>query len=187
MRSLIWIFAGRTWPKVRFLTLRRICGIIKVYSFPQGMPEKKIYVYTWLSSHSKNESDIFYSLKLNFAVVSYLNHLSAIKFCFAGESCGNYYWDGLWQKSPWSNKITQTEKTKAVTLNWSLRSQSPYLLLNINEDNQEMPQSRSTALPKHQKKRRWGTNNDKTVATYMYETIHAQRRTAKEEPPWNGQ
>ena len=29
MRSLIWIFTGRTYPKVRFLTLRLKCVVIK--------------------------------------------------------------------------------------------------------------------------------------------------------------
>ena len=37
---------------------------------------------------------------------------------------------------------------------------------NISQDTQEMPQSRSTTYPKHQKKERWGTTNDKTNATY---------------------
>ena len=31
---------------------------------------------------------------------------------------------------------------------------------------QEIPQSRSTDFQRHQKKERWGTNNDKTNATY---------------------
>ena len=37
---------------------------------------------------------------------------------------------------------------------------------------QKMQQSWSTALPRHQKKERWRTNNDKTNATY--ETIETQ-------------
>ena len=34
------------------------------------------------------------------------------------------------------------------------------------EDNQEMPQLRSTALPRHQRKESAGTNKDTTNATY---------------------
>ena len=49
---------------------------------------------------------------------------------------------------------------------------------------QAMPQSRSTALPKHQKKERWGTNNDKT--NVIYETTDV-RGTATEELPWHDQ
>ena len=37
---------------------------------------------------------------------------------------------------------------------------------NISEDIQEMPQSQSTSLPRHEKKDRWGTNNDKTNSIY---------------------
>ena len=45
-----------------------------------------------------------------------------------------------------------------------------------------MPQSRSTAIPRHQKKERLGTNKDKTNATYK--TTDAQ---ATKKPPWNRQ
>ena len=38
--------------------------------------------------------------------------------------------------------------------------------VKICEDTQEMPQWRSTALPKHQKKERWGTNKDRTNTIY---------------------
>ena len=44
----------------------------------------------------------------------------------------------------------------------------------ISEDTQEMLQSRSTALPRHQQKERWGTKNNKTNATY--ETTNAQTK-----------
>ena len=37
---------------------------------------------------------------------------------------------------------------------------------HISEATQEMPQSQSTALPRHQRKEGWGTNNGKTNATY---------------------
>ena len=37
---------------------------------------------------------------------------------------------------------------------------------NIGKDIQKMPQSWSTALPRHQKNERWRTNNDKTNATH---------------------
>ena len=46
---------------------------------------------------------------------------------------------------------------------------------------QEM--KRSTALPSHQKDRRWGTYKDNTNATY--ETTDAQKRAVTEKPPWN--
>ena len=39
---------------------------------------------------------------------------------------------------------------------------------------QEIPQSRNTALPRHQKKETWGTNNYKTKV--IYETIDAQTK-----------
>ena len=55
----------------------------------------------------------------------------------------------------------------------------------INEDNQEKPQSQSTAFTRHQRKERWGTNNDKTNVTY--ETYDTQTKTTTtEETPWNG-
>ena len=44
----------------------------------------------------------------------------------------------------------------------------------ITEGTQEMPQSRSTALTRHQKRERWGTNKDKTNA--IYETTDAQTK-----------
>ena len=37
---------------------------------------------------------------------------------------------------------------------------------NISEDTQEMPQSRSTTFPRHQKKERWGINKDKTNTAF---------------------
>ena len=45
---------------------------------------------------------------------------------------------------------------------------------NISQGTLELPQSRSTALPRHQKKERWGTNKEKTIATY--ETTDAQKK-----------
>ena len=47
-----------------------------------------------------------------------------------------------------------------------------------------MPQKRSTAFQRNQKKERRGTKNDKTNATY--ETT-PKKRSATKEPPWNGQ
>ena len=44
---------------------------------------------------------------------------------------------------------------------------------NTCEDAQEMPQSWTTALPRHQKKKRWGSNNDKTNA-YMKPPTHKE-------------
>ena len=46
-----------------------------------------------------------------------------------------------------------------------------------------MPQSRSTALPRHQKKERLGTNTTKHTLQ-MKPQQHKQRRTETEEPPW---
>ena len=37
---------------------------------------------------------------------------------------------------------------------------------NISKDTQEIPQSRSTPLPRHKMKERLGTNKDKTNVTY---------------------
>ena len=48
---------------------------------------------------------------------------------------------------------------------------------NINEDTQERPQSRSTALPRHQRKKRLETNKDNRNVTY--ETTDAQRTEKK--------
>ena len=47
-------------------------------------------------------------------------------------------------------------------------------ICNISEDTREMPQLRRTAFPRHNKRERRGTNNDKTNVTY--ETIDAQRK-----------
>ena len=64
----------------------------------------------------------------------------------------------------------------------------PRDLANINawktlfDPYSEDTQSLSTALSRHQKK--WGTNNDKTKATY--EITDTQRKTATEVPPCNG-
>ena len=41
--------------------------------------------------------------------------------------------------------------------------------------------------PDDQKKERYGTNKDKTNATYDKHTTKAQRNIATEEPPWNSQ
>ena len=41
-----------------------------------------------------------------------------------------------------------------------------YFLRDMEPLIQEMPQWRSTAFPRHQKKGIWGTNNDKTNASY---------------------
>ena len=50
----------------------------------------------------------------------------------------------------------------------------------FSKDTQEMPQSgNGTALPRHQKKDRWGTNNDKTNVTYekrIKEKNHQRKR-----------
>ena len=43
---------------------------------------------------------------------------------------------------------------------------------NISEDIQKMPQSRNTALPRHQRKERWGTNKDTTNVTYEITNAH---------------
>ena len=50
-----------------------------------------------------------------------------------------------------------------------------------------MPQSRSTALPWLQKKERRGTNVNNKTNSHMKPQTRKQRRTATEEPPWNGQ
>ena len=68
--------------------------------------------------------------------------------------------------------------------NGQKRLRMTYSYKNINEDIQKMPQSRSTTLPRKQKKERWETNKDSTNATY--EITDAQR-TATEEPAWYGQ
>ena len=47
--------------------------------------------------------------------------------------------------------------------------------LKVSEDTLERPQSRSTVLPRYQKKERWGTNNDKRNA--IYEPTDAQTKT----------
>ena len=53
-----------------------------------------------------------------------------------------------------------------------LRSSQVYISIkklaykNINKDTEEMPQSWSTAFPRHQEQERQGTNNNKTNATY---------------------
>ena len=53
---------------------------------------------------------------------------------------------------------------------------------NISEGTQEMPQSQSTALSKHQMKKRW----EKIKTDVTYETTDAQTSwTATVEPPWN--
>ena len=44
----------------------------------------------------------------------------------------------------------------------------------IGEDSQNKPQSGTPAFQRHQTKDRWGTNNDKTNATY--ETTDAQAK-----------
>ena len=62
-----------------------------------------------------------------------------------------------------------------------------YFLQNISEDNQEFPQSRSTALPRHQKKERRRTDNTVTKqALHLKPPMHEQR-TAIEDLPWKGQ
>ena len=63
-------------------------------------------------------------------------------------------------------------KRRVITRRQLCLQQLLLLLLNIGENTQEMPQSRITILPRHQKKERWSTNNDKTNATY--ETKDAQ-------------
>ena len=57
---------------------------------------------------------------------------------------------------------------------YDICNESMYNYINISEDTQKTPQSRSTALPRHQMKERWETNNDKTNATY--ETTDAQTK-----------
>ena len=58
---------------------------------------------------------------------------------------------------------------------------------NICQDIQEMPQSRSTAFPRHKKNERQGTNNDKPNATYETPDIRGRKmKTTTEEPLWNG-
>ena len=47
---------------------------------------------------------------------------------------------------------------------------------HIRKDTQEMPQLRSTTLPRHQMKESWGTNYDKTNVTWKYESTAAQTR-----------
>ena len=42
---------------------------------------------------------------------------------------------------------------------------------NISADTQGIPQLRSTAVPRHQKKERWGNNNDTKIT---YEITNAQ-------------
>ena len=51
---------------------------------------------------------------------------------------------------------------------------------NKSEDTQEMPQSRSTVLPRPQKKERWRTNTYTTNATYEI-SGNKRRRTAKDD------
>ena len=56
----------------------------------------------------------------------------------------------------------------------------------VSDYTKEMPQSGITALLRHQKKERWGTNNDITYITYEISDTK-QRWTAKEETYWNSQ
>ena len=45
-----------------------------------------------------------------------------------------------------------------------------------------MSQSRSTAFPKHRKKERWGTNNDKTNITYDTTDAQTNNNCNREQP-----
>ena len=52
-----------------------------------------------------------------------------------------------------------------------------------------MPQLKSTAFPRHEKKARWGINNGKTNATHEFTDTKKKKElwTTREELPWNGQ
>ena len=55
-----------------------------------------------------------------------------------------------------------------------------------------MPQSKSTAHPRHQKEEEWGTNKDNTNPTNgttdeEKKKKKKKKKTTTEEPPWNGQ
>ena len=51
----------------------------------------------------------------------------------------------------------------------------------------EMPQPRTTALPRHQKKERLGTNKENTNAIFETTDAHKQNRNATYASPWNDQ
>ena len=50
---------------------------------------------------------------------------------------------------------------------------------NMSAYTQKMPQSQSTAFPRHQKKERWGTNKDNSE-THPNETINAETEELKQ-------
>ena len=59
------------------------------------------------------------------------------------------------------------------------------LAWNISEATQEMSQSRSTASPRYQRKESWEQIKTKRTPRVKPQT-HEQKRTATEEPLWNG-
>ena len=100
--------------------------------------------------------------------------------------------------SSWRQKVIKLSyKKKTKSLHNSNRSQLPNANIsklkssrNMSNDNQEMPQPRSTGFPRHQKKERWGTNTDKTNATYRNTNAQTKknctRRTTLEKKTTGG-
>ena len=85
----------------------------------------------------------------------------------------------------WGNLLQRVVSSFASAQVWICFVCLVGLLTNISEDIPKMPRSWSGALSRHQKEKRWGRNKDKANATYG--TTDAQRRTATDQPPWNGQ
>ena len=81
-------------------------------------------------------------------------------------------------------KVSLRDKRLFEISEFEITSFDCIILQNYKGRYQVMPKSRSTALPRHQKKERWGTNKNTNVT---YEASDdKQRRTAVEELSWNG-
>ena len=92
---------------------------------------------------------------------------------------GTYIMDKYPRHFEWTNETIQWKGM--VCLSGWVSTNSLLNRQGCHEDTHDMPWSRSLSFPRHRKKKRWGTNSDKT--NFTYETSDQRpKRTATDTP-----